>query len=238
MNILRNTLYAVFALVIAVTSGCARYPDSAPTTGKQLVLTMTVRGRINPIDSLTGKQRYYFFAIDNDDDALTYPQAWTDPTKGGNGWVTSDRADESIGLTSYVQYDATSPDGLVMAVLPGSNFLNSGSPQLPLRVELLDGGSTLSITLDFGQIATESIPADEIRQLNINFITTDSLSRSGDPTRQTDGLGPTGREAVSITTLTDGLRPPIYDEGDIPPVTDPDLDIVRATVEVRTVSSR
>lgn len=225
------------ALIVSLELGCAKSPDTAPTTGRQLVLTMTVRGQINPIDNLTGKQRYYFFAIDNDNDPGTYPEAWTDPGRGGNGWVTSDRAAESIGLTSYVQYDATSPDGLVMHVLPGSNFLNTASPQLPMRVELLDGGSTLSVTLDFSQIATEAIPADEIAQLNINFITTDSLSRGGDPNRQTDGLGPTGRDAVSISTITDGLRPPIYDEMDTPPVTDPDLDIVRATIEIQTVSS-
>lgn len=229
---------AAAIVLILFVLGCARFPDTAPTTGRQLVLTLTVRGRISPIDNITGKQRYYFFAIDNDNDPTTYPEAWTDPTRGGNGWVTSDRAAESIGLTSYVQYDPTTPDGLVMRVLPGSNFLNTGSPQLPLRVELLDGGTTLSVTLDFSQIATDAIPADKITQLNINFITTDSLSRSGDPNRQTDGLGPTGRDAVSISTVTDGLRPPIYDEADFPPVTDPDIDIVRATIEVHTVSSR
>lgn len=208
-------------------------------TGKQLVLTLKVRGKINPVDATDPSiRRHYFIAIDNDNDPNTGPWAAVFPPYGGNGWVTSQDANHSVGLTSYVQYDPTNPEGYLYGVLPGSFFLNVTPPQTPIRAELLEGGSTLRVVVDFSQIATTAIPADQIKQLDINFITTNSMPVTGDfvAGRIWDGLGPSGKNYVTVDTTNDRLY---YDyNSDGPAVTDPDLDIVYWSVEVQTVSSR
>lgn len=238
---MKKTLLASF-LVLAVLlglSGCAKFPEGGVVTGKQLVLTLKVRGRINPIDSVNPAiQRHYFIAIDNDNNPNTGPWAAIFPPYGGNGWVTSQDANNSVGLTSYVRYDAANTEAYIYGILPGSFFLNVTPPQTPIRAELLEGGSTLRVIIDLSQVATTAIPADQIRQLDINFITTNALPLTGEfvPGRIWDGLGPTGRDYVTVDTTTDRFY---YDDNaDGPAVTDPDLDIVYWSVEVQTVSSR
>lgn len=228
----------LFAVILTL-AGCARFPDVPPVSGKQLVITMTVRGRINPIDENNASiRRHYFIAIDNDNDPNTGPWAAIYPPYGGNGWVTSQNADQSIGLTSYVRYDASYPGGYVFDVLPGSFFLNTGVPQPVLRSEITDNGSTLRMVVDFNQIATDAIPAEDIEQLDINFITVNTLVVSDFlvPGREWDALGPGGKDYVTIDTTTDKLYNGYNDDGHI--VTDPDLDIVYWSVEVQSVASQ
>jgi hypothetical protein len=217
-------------------TGCASYPEGPVTTGKQLILTMKVQGRINPYDSLTpGVQRHYFIAIDNDGDPETGPWAAIAQPYGGTGWVTSKDAARSVGLTSYIQYDSTSPEGYIVGVLPGTYFQNETAPQPPILFEL-PAPDTMRVTIDFSQIATSTIPADEIKQLDINFITTNAIPKSGEfaPGRIWDGLGPTGQNYVKIDTTRDN---PYYGyNSDGPPVSDPDLKIVYWSIEVRTIS--
>lgn len=233
-------LISMLLLALALLTGCARYPDQLPTTGKQLVVTLKVRGRITPLDSVDPSvRRHYFIVIDNDGDQYTGPWALTGPPYGGNGWLTSRDPSTSVGATSYLQYDLANPSGYLYSILPGSNFLNTSSPQLPIRTELLDGGSTIRFTIDFGQIATEDIPADEIRQLDINFITTNVLAVNPYgtyPGREWDALGPSGQDYVSIDTTSDRT----YYEDDVQShlVTDPDLAIVAWSVQVQTFASR
>lgn len=203
------------------------------------MLTLKVRGRINPIDPAAPSiQRHYFIAIDNDNNPNTGPWAAVFPPYGGNGWVTSQDAEHSIGLTSFVQYDATNTEGYLYGILPGSFFLNVTSPEVPIRAELLEGGSTLRVVVDFSQIATTAIPATEIKQLDVNFITTNALPLTGEfvPGRIWDGLGPSGQNYVNVDTTNDRLYYGYNADG--PAVTDPDLDIVYWSVEVQTVSSR
>lgn len=241
MNIMRITTFSAFIFaIIFILAGCAKYPSTPATTGKQLVLTLKVRGTINPVDQTDpGIRRYYFIAIDNDGDPNTGPWAVIYPPYGGNGWVTSGNAAKSIGVTSYIQYDETNPGGYIYNILPGSFFLNTSSPQPPISYELLDGGSTIRFTIDFSQIATDAIPAEQIEQLDINFITTNVLAV--DPNnvysgRQWDALGDTGKDYVTIDARADNIY---YDDDyDSHSVTDPDLDIVYWSVEVQTVSSR
>ncbi|MFQ3550147.1 MAG: hypothetical protein SNJ70_10405 [Armatimonadota bacterium] len=237
-----NTRF-IFILVIIISisllSGCAKYPDSPSPlpSGKLLIITMQVRGTINPVDQTDPSiRRHYFIAIDNDGDPNTGPWAAIFPPYGGNGWVTSRDPVNSIGLTSFIQYDAENQNGYLYRVLPGSYFLNNTSPQLPLRSELLNGGTTLRFTIDFSQIATSAIPADQIQQLDINFITTNKIAISSEPiaNRQWDSLGFSGQDYVSINTLSNQK----YEDRDPtgPIVTDPDLDIVYWSIEIQTIS--
>ena len=239
MSNTRATAFIIGLAILFTLTGCAKFPATAPTSGKQLVLTLKVRGKINPIDAADPSiQRHYFIAIDNDNNHNTGPWAAVFPPYGGNGWVTSQDAAHSVGLTSFVQYDSTNTEGYIYGVLPGSYFLNVTSPQPPIRAELLEGGSTLRVIVDFNQIDTAAIPADKITQLDINFITTNALPLSGDfvPGRIWDGLGPSGQNYVNVDTTNDRLYYGYNDDG--PPVTDPDLDIVYWSIEVQSVSSR
>lgn len=241
MIIYRTTILLITTVIVFTLIGCAKFPTTPPTTGKQLVLTIKVRGRIAPQDQFDPNiARRYFIAIDNDADPNTGPSMALYPPYGGTGWVTSQDAQHSIGLTSFVQYDAANPQGNLYGVLPGSFFLNRTSPQPPIRYELLDGGSAIRFIIDFSQIATAAIPADQIRQLNINFITTNALPNGNElvSSRQIDGLGPSGQDFVNVDTTIDRA----YTDTDIDApnlmLSDPNLDIESWTIEVQTVSSR
>ena len=235
----RTTALIIGLAILSTLTGCAKFPAGPTTSGKQLVLTLKVRGRINPTDSADPSvRRHYFIAIDNDGNHNTGPWAAVYPPYGGNGWVTSQDAQHSIGLTSFVQYDSSNTEGYIYGVLPGSYFLNVSSPQPPIRAELLEGGSTLRVIVDLSQVATTAIPVENIKQLDINFITTNALPLSGEfvAGRIWDGLGPSGQNYVNVDTTTNRLY---YDyNADGPPVSDPDLDIVYWSVEVQSVSSQ
>ena len=239
MTFTRSIALIIGIAILSTLTGCAKFPAGPTKTGKQLVLTLKVRGKINPTDATDSSiQRHYFIAIDNDGDPNTGPWAAIYPPYGGNGWVTSQDAQHSIGLTSFVQYDASNTEGYIYGVLPGSFFLNVSSPQPPIRAELLEGGSTLRVIIDFSQIATTAVPFDEIKQLDINFITTNALPVTGQfvAGRIWDSLGPSGQNYVRVNTTIDQLY---YDyNADGPGVSDPDLDIVYWSVEVQTVGNR
>jgi|GEM_PF-929682 len=231
------TVVAVLA-ILSTLMGCAKFPTTPPITGKQLVLTMKVRGRINPVDAADPNiRRHYFIAIDNEANQSIGPIAAIYPPYGGNGWVTSDDAAHSKGMTSFVQYDDANQEGYLYGVLPGSYFLVTTPPQPPIRAEILENGSTLRVVVDFSQIATAAIPANQIQQLNINFITTNALPVNGDfvAGRIWDALGPTGKDYVTVDTTNDRLY--YGDNATGPAVPDPDLDIIYWSVEVQTVSS-
>ncbi len=236
----RRTLLIFVITIIHILSGCAKSPDRPPAiTGKQLIVTLQVRGQIKPIDDINPSvRRYYFIAIDNDNNPDTGPWAAVYPPYGGTGWVTSANAANSVGLTSFFRLDAESPNGYIYNVLPGSYFLNTTSPVPPIRTEIIDGGSTLRVTIDFSQIDTLAIPASDIKQLDINLITTNALPVGNQVifNREWDALGPSGQNYVTIDTTRDQI---IYgDNSDGHSVTDPDLDIVYWSIEVQTISSR
>lgn len=239
MKRLRAITLLIAAAFLSTLMGCAKFPTTAPTTGKQLVITLRVKGRINPVDEADPSiRRHYFIAIDNDNNQNTGPWAAVFPPYGGNGWVTSANAVQSVGLTSFLQYDAENPGGYIYNVLPGSYFLNTSAVQPPIRSEILDSGSTLRVIIDFSQIATTAIPAADIQELDINFITTNMLTVSDQiiPDRQWDALGPSGQNYVTVDTRTD--RTYSGENLDGPTVTDPDLQIDYWSIEVQTVSSR
>ncbi len=134
------------------------------------MLTLTVRGTISPTDPTDPTiQRHYFIAIDNQNNPNIGPWAAIYPPYGGNGWVTSSDAQNSVGLTSYVQYDSNNPNCYVYNILPGSYFLNTTAPQLPISSQIINGGSTLQVTIDFSQIATAAIPVAQIKQTQRQF---------------------------------------------------------------------
>lgn len=226
-------------LTTLLASGCAKFPETAVISGKQLVITLKVAGRIEPTDSTDPSiRRYYFVAIDNDSDPNTGPWAVVAPPFGGNGWVTSAQAARSIGVTSFLKLGPEDPTGNVYGILPGSFFLNTTPAQPPVNSQLLEGGSTIRFVVDFNQIATTAFPADSIAQLNLNFITTNELAVNPDftyPNRIWDSLGPSGQDYINTDTTSNRTYSGVDDNGD---VRDLDLDIVFWSVEVQSISSR
>lgn len=241
MKTLKITSLIIGSALLSTLLGCAKFPATKGTSGKQLVVTLKVRGTISPVDSQSANVlRHYFIAFDNENNPNVGPLAALYPPYGGTGWVTSQNAQNSVGLTSFIQYDAANPQGLLYGVLPGSFFLNRTQPQPPINYEVIEGGSTIKFIVDLSQLATASIAVDEITQINVNFITTNSLPNANelDPTRQIDGLGPSGQDYVTIDTTTDRIfQGTDTDAPNLAP-SDPDLDIVAWTIEVQTVSSR
>lgn len=229
----------VYFIVIIALSGCARYPSTPIASGKQIVITMRMAGRISSSDAEDPSiKRYYFIAIDNDADQNTGPWSVIAPPFGGNGWVTSADAAHSIGLTSYFVLDPDDPSGSVYGVLPGSYFLNTTAPRPPIRFEIIESGATMRVTIDMNQLATSNIPVGNINQLNINLITTNQLAVNPSytyPGRQWDSLGAGGQEYVNVDTSQTRIWSDDDEQGD---VNDPDLDIVHWTIEVQNVSSR
>ncbi|MEN6356455.1 MAG: hypothetical protein ABFD83_05150 [Armatimonadota bacterium] len=238
----------IASLIISITiilytlTGCAKYPTTAVTTGRQLIITLKVRGSISTTDSVyPGLVHHYFVAIDNDNDSTTGPLGAFYSPYGGTGWVTSSDAAHSVGMTSFIEYDADNPDGYIYGVLSGSYFLNRTSPQPLISHDLQDGGSTIRLVIDFSQIGTTAIPADKITQLDINFITANALPTNAGQVingREIDGLGSAGQDYITISTTTDQTYSgDDTDSSNLVP-SDADLDIESWRIEVQTVSSR
>lgn len=245
MSRIRFIVILILTAVAITLSGCAKFPTGAVTTGKQLVITLKVRGQIAPIDELNpGLNRHYFIAIDNDGEGIsdsdpnTGPWAVAFPPYGGNGWVTSQRAQESLGVTDFLQYDAANPGGYLYRFVPGTFLLSYTNPQPPIRYELIDAG-TVRFTIDLGQLDRNPDDNIEIEQLDINIITTNELAVNPNqlyPGRQFDGMGPTGQDYVTVDTTNDGSYSGTDD--DMVGVSDLDLDIDYWSIQVQTVSSR
>ncbi|MCE5323946.1 hypothetical protein LLG46_11610 [bacterium] len=241
MNIRHIASFIICITIIYTLSGCAKYPTGAVTTGRQLVITLRVRGEVSTTESVyPGLVHHYFVAIDNDNDSTTGPLGAFYSPYGGTGWVTSQDAENSVGMTSFIEYDADNPDGYLYGVLSGSYFLNRTSPQPLISSELQDGGSAIVFVIDFSQIETTAIPADEITQLDINFITANALPTNAGQVvngREIDGLGPAGQDYITISTITDQTFS--GDDTDSPNLTPTDsgLDIESWQIEVQTVSS-
>jgi hypothetical protein len=239
IKISKILIFVVLIFLTVLLMGCARFPAGPVKTGKQLVITLKVAGRFQPIDDADPYyKRYYFIAIDNDNNQFTGPWAVVAPPFGGNGWVTSAQASKSIGVTSFAEYDAANPETNIYKFIPGSFFLNTTPPSAPIRFEQLDGGSTIRITIDLSQVETTSIPSGKINQLDVNFITTNQLAVNpaySYPARKWDSIGLSGQDYITIDTTSNRIYSGDDPAGD---VNDSDLDIIYWQIEVQQVRSR
>lgn len=186
---------------------------------------MTVAGEINP-------NYYYYVAFDTSGTVTPGPIPVV-AVPWGNGWGTGN-------ISNYVIYHTGQPFG-------GYGIYRFTNPNL-LFPQLVGNGSPISwitpppgvnklqFTIDLGQLATTSLPADQINQININFITTDVVPLDPNaPVRKLyDGLGARGNEFITIQTTTSQVytntQAEIEQAGD---VVDPDLDIIDWSVEVQ-----
>lgn len=235
---------ALPALPLLAVAGCARAPGGAQnSTGAQLIVSMTVAGRINPAFS--------YFVLFN---TTNSPTTSTGPipvvaSPWGNGFAAGQ-------FTQFVRYDSTqgSAGYGVYSVVPGSNLRSFQFLGSPLQFTPPgDSGSTLQFRIPLSQLAVSGISADQIQNLQINFIATNSTPTDANTsaTKLFDALGDARQvggvnNPITISTAqshiyqnSDSVTPePSGDvteagNGVFQTTSEPDLDIVNWSVEVR-----
>jgi len=168
----RTLLLAVPALLLA---GCAKAPSSgitSPTSGPQLLVTMTVAGRINP--------SYYYFVLFNvnntpgqNNSGPTGPVPVVAPPYV-NGFAAG-------AFSNYVEYNQGVPGGTgfgfysIDSRLTTPSYLGSSGYLVTSQVS----GGTLSFQLPLAFLATSAVTADQIQTLQINFVTTNAVQVVG-----------------------------------------------------------
>ncbi len=194
----RTLLAAVPALLLA---GCAKAPSSgitSPVSGPQLLVTMTVAGRINP--------SYYYFVLFNvnntpntNNSGPTGPVPVVAPPYG-NGFAAG-------AITNFVEYNVGVPGGT------GFGFYGFSDPKLLQPSYLGTGrylisaqavGNTLSFQLPLVYLATSTITVDQIQTLQINFITTNATQLIGEnfsTTKYFDALYPPDQSGNSFVNI-------------------------------------
>jgi hypothetical protein len=219
-------LSAMAALMLIFAAGCARFPvNPVPITGRQLIITVTVAGEINP--------NYYYYVAFDTSGAMTPGPLPVVAIPWGNGWGTGNISNYVIFHTGqpfggYALYRFTNPELLF------PQLVGNGSPVS--WVTPPPGANTLQFTIDLGQLATAALPADQIDQININFITTDVVPLDPNaPVRKLyDGLGVRGNEFITIQTATSQVYNNSQTNLEFPgDVVLPDLDIIDWSVEVQ-----
>lgn len=175
----RLFLFSGLCGLLLLPAGCAKAPGGSngaisPVSGPQLLVTMTVRGTINP--------SYYYFVLFNVNNqrgpggtSVTGPVPVVAPPYG-NGFAAG-------AFTNYVQYHATnggtgfsyyaiSPDLLTPV------YLGSTGP----LVQSAAGTSTLSFQIPLAQLVPtgSSLTVNDINQLEVNFVATNTLNVIGD----------------------------------------------------------
>jgi hypothetical protein len=159
----------IFTIALLLSnSGCARFPAGTTTgTGRQLTITMTVAGQINPND-------FYYVVINNANDSSG--SAGPVPVIGspwGNGFVAG-------SATSFVEYTGSQPaDGyLVYDFQPSTAnpllvFTQVGTPVQDTPVN--SSSNTLEFRVPLSQLATTSVPLTSMNDIQINFINTNQV---------------------------------------------------------------
>ena len=168
----RSLLLAVPALLLA---GCAKSPSggiTSPTSGPQLLITMTVAGSINAA--------YYYFVLFNVNDT---PNANNSGPTGPvpvvappyvNGFAAG-------AFTNYVEYNQGVPGGTgfgfynIDAALRQPGYLGSSGYLVSSQVS----GNTLSFQLPLGFLVTSTVTVDQIQTLQINFVATNAVQVVG-----------------------------------------------------------
>jgi hypothetical protein len=228
----RLTLLAPVALLVA---GCAKFPASGiNASSKQLVISMTVAGQINP-------NYVYIVAL--------YPSTSINPTgqgpipviapPWGNGFVAGN-------CTYFVRWDPLqSPAYQIFQFndpVTLNNYFQIGVPQS--YVDVTSGGKKLTFTINLSQIAPSVDAANAYQSLQVNFLTMDRIPQgSSGGSKNWDALGD-GRTVSGVNTwLTIPLTTTgTYDNnrysgieptGDVVADGDPDLDISDFSVQVQ-----
>lgn len=233
------------AALFLLPTGCAKSPAGTGNgTGTQLIISMTVAGRVRP-------DYFYFVLFNNANDTNgTNGPIPVVTTPWGNGFAAGRTAEG--GLTHYVQIDSSQPQNGygVYAIVPGSNLRTSQYLGAPLQTTT--GSNTIQFRIPLSQLGTTAVPDGSIQNLQINFLATNiiPLNPEYSGTKFFDALGDANQPGgvnnyITISTAQSG----IYDNStkNIEPgrdvteagngvfkhIDNPDLDITDFRVEVR-----
>ncbi|MGO8670586.1 MAG: hypothetical protein ACLQVD_04360 [Capsulimonadaceae bacterium] len=166
-----------------IIGGCARTPPGVnQTNGPQLTITMTVANNYS-IDA----SDYYFVLFNVNPATGSSGPVPVITTPWGNGFAAGD-------ITAYVRVDPTQANGGygMYSVVPGSNDLNSTPLPPPTSYVPVTFGSTqtISFQIPISALATSTVPASQISQIQINFLATNLLPTAGyTGTKLYDALG-------------------------------------------------
>lgn len=231
--------------LLFVPTGCAKSPSGANNgVGTQLVITVRVAGRIRP--------DYFYYVLFNVNNTpgqggLTGPVPVVAPPYY-NGFAVG-------AFTDYVEYNGSLPNNgyELFAIQPD---LQTTQPLgRPINVAAVpDAGNTIQFQVALSQLATSATPVANIKNLEINIIATNAVPVASDNpvSKNFDALGnPFAGGVNDFITITDLTTPRTFantnsatpeasgdvaaanGDGTFSPVSDPDLDIVDYTIEVR-----
>lgn len=225
-------------ILLAFIVGCASSPDEIETSNSQLIVTFKTKGKINIKDrDDRDLLRNYFIAVNCDNSDGSYgPLPVVYKASGsygwGNGWGTSDKATQSKGITSFIEYNQDNPDGNLYLMIANSKLRQYTSPYTPVSFDITDDGKGIRAVFDYNQLST-SLSADEIKKLQINIITTNliiSNTTENTPGRRYDAIGTNGSDYIDIEANRNHTVKFTDDEGD---VDDPSLDIVSGSIQIQ-----
>lgn len=237
---------AVLLTGTVLPTGCARSPGmSTGTRNTQIIVTMTLAGRVRP--------DYAYFVLFNVNGAAQNGQTGPIPVVAapyGNGFAGG-------AFTHFVRFDQSQPSGGygVYAIVPGSrlrtfSYLGPPSQSTPIQT----GDRILQFQIPLSRLASSDVPTDKITSLQINFLATNRVPVDpNDPgTKLFDALGDARQPGevnrfFSILNVTqarvyqnsDSISPePSGDvaeagNGVFRPVSEPDLDITDYSIEIR-----
>lgn len=217
--------------------GCAKLPDGGIGGGTtRLVIRMRMRNAINP-------NFIYMVALRPSTDANP-PELGPIPVIAppwGNGFVAGE-------ATHFVEWaNPLSPKYQLFQFRPGTDLIEYFSLGVPAAyTDVIPGTSTtIEFELNLSQLAASEAEAETFQTLQLNFLTMDRIPQGSLGSKNFDALGD-GRLSTSINSpITIPLRNSgTYDnstaqftdlepEGDVLPSSEPSLDIIDWSIEVR-----
>jgi hypothetical protein len=210
---LRRFVYGLLPMSLLLVPGCAKSPgnsgSTSPVSGPQLLVSMTVAGRINP--------SYYYYILFNTSNTATSsvgPVPVVAPPYG-NGFAAG-------AFTNYVEYNGSGLDGTGFGFYTISADLLTPKPlgtgQL---IQKQVSGGTLTFQIPLAYLATQNITVDQIQSLQINFVATNVAPVVGQTLavpKFFDALYPPTETTSYVNIVTRGisgsLQPGIYRNGD------------------------
>ncbi len=235
------------------TGGCAKSPTSGgddDASRKFLIVTMTVRGQIQPRDSLTP---YYYFCVINRTDTISDPgpvpvvdRPW------GNGFAAPapTASGDNQGFIGFVKYDRSGYRCFRVIGNPTQgSFTDLGQPDGATAPQT--GEKTLSFRFDLNRLKLTPEEVEK-RYVQINLIATNNIPIAAEEAEKVwdalgDGRGDAGTGSLNAPITLDATQNIIRRNSDFntepandvrdhlgPIVDDPNLDITDWSVEIRS----
>jgi hypothetical protein len=232
-----KTRLLLISLLLAALIGCAKLPESGGGDSTVRVLfRWTTDGEIvNGQGAGGGGLPYlYFIVLNLSKDANPITQGPIPVTaSGGNGYVAGD-------ATHMILWDPLRSPEFSLWKFQDEELLTITEIDIPVNYRSVQTGDrTFEVEIDLSQLVPGEV--DDIKNIQVNFLSMNRLSTSGGGTRDWDALGDSRvagevNSPFTFSTLFSRLYSDAI-EGDIEPAgdaLDPGVDFVDWEIEVRT----